>query len=81
LKRQQATTSLQSSLSIRNISSLDFIDNHAVNDDNDAILSDLMTIKNSHKTVNNNDHDINRTSFNESERTDSGIGRDSGSSW
>ncbi|CAF3108847.1 unnamed protein product [Rotaria socialis] len=81
LKRQQATTSLQSSLSIRNISSLDSIDNHAVNDDNDAILSDQMTIRNSHKTVDNNDHDINRTSFNESERTDSGIGRDSGSSW
>lgn len=81
LKRQQATTSLPSSLRLRNISSFDSIDNHAINVNNDVILCDQMAIKNTHQTVNDNDRDINRTSFNESERTDSGIGRDSGSSW
>ncbi|CAF2365318.1 unnamed protein product [Rotaria sp. Silwood2] len=82
LKRQQATTSLQSSLSIRNTSSIESIDNRTVDDDNDVIVSNQITIKNTHhQTINDNNHDINRTSFNESERTDSGIGRDSGSSW
>jgi hypothetical protein len=80
LKRQQATTSLQSPLSIRNTSSLESIE-HGDDDNHDVIVSDQMTIKKNHQTINNIDHDINRTSFNESERTDSGIGRDSGSSW
>jgi len=80
LKRQQATTSLQSPLSIRNTSSLESIDN-GDDDNNDVIVSDQMTIKKNHQIVNDIDHDLNRTSFNESERTDSGIGRDSGSSW
>ncbi|CAF0933766.1 unnamed protein product [Rotaria sordida] len=83
LKRQQATISLPSSLSIQNTSSIESIDNRTIdNDDNDVIISDQMTIKNiHHQTINDNNYDINRTSFNESERTDSGIGRDSGSSW
>jgi hypothetical protein len=74
LKRQQATTSLQSSLSIRNISSLESLDNDDDDNNNNTLIGcDQMTIK--------TDQDINRASFNESERTDSGIGRDSGSSW
>ncbi len=78
LKRQQATTSLQSPLSVRNTSSLESIDNTVGGvDKNDVIVSDQMTIKRKQTTV----EDLNRTSFNESERTDSGIGRDSGSSW
>ncbi|CAF3358354.1 unnamed protein product [Rotaria sp. Silwood1] len=82
LKRQQATTSLQTSLPIRNTSSIESIDNRTVDDDNDVIFSNQMTIKSTHnQTINDNNYDINRTSFNESERTDSGIGRDSGSSW
>jgi hypothetical protein len=82
LKRQQATTSLQSPLSIRNTSSLESIGNDVVIvDDIDVITSDQMTITKLPQTVNDNDHDLNRTSFNESERTDSGIGRNSGSSW
>ena len=83
LKRQQATTSLQSPLSIRNTASLESIDNaqHNEDDDNDVIVSDPINEQNHHQTVNHVDHECNRTSFNESERTDSGIGRDSGSSW
>ena len=83
LKRQQATTSLQSPLSIRNTASLESIDNeqHNEDDDNDVIVSDPISGQNHHQTINHVDHDCNRTSFNESERTDSGIGRDSGSSW
>lgn len=77
LKRQQATISLQSPLSIRNLSSLESFDN-ITNDEN---LLNYMTIKKNHSLTNNFDHEFNRTSFNESERTDSGIGRDSGSSW
>lgn len=79
LKRQQATTSLQSPLSVRNTSSLESIDND--DDDNDVIVTDKVTTKKTQQTVNDIDRDLNRTSFNESERTDSGIGRDSGSSW
>ncbi|CAF3588971.1 unnamed protein product [Adineta steineri] len=86
LKRQHATTSLQSSLSIRNTSSLESIENGIANDgsndDNDIVVPDhQMTIKKPAQIVNENDYDLNRTSFNESERTDSGIGRNSGSSW
>jgi hypothetical protein len=81
LKRQQATISLQSPLSVRNISSLESIHNDDGNDNNTIIVCDQMTIKNNHPIVNDIDQDINRASFNESERTDSGIGRDSGSSW
>ena len=77
LRRQQATISLQSPLSVRNLSSLESFDNMN-NDDN---LLNYMTIKKNHSLTNNLDRDFNRTSFNESERTDSGIGRDSGSSW
>ncbi len=80
LKRQQATTSLQSPLSIRNTSSLESIDN-GDDDNDDVMVSEQMTIKKTYQTINDIDHDLNRTSFNESERTDSGIGRDSGSSW
>ena len=80
LRRQQATISLPSSLSIRNTSSLESIDNDD-DDDNDVIVCSHMAVKKKHQTVDNNDHDINRISFNESERTDSGIGRNSGSSW
>jgi hypothetical protein len=79
LKRQQATTSLQSPSSLRYTSSLESIDNG--DDDNDVIVCDQVTTKKNYETVNDIDHDVNRTSFNESERTDSGIGRDSGSSW
>ncbi len=81
LKRQQATTSLQSPLFIRNISSFEPIDHGNDNNNDDVIVSDQMTIKKNHQTINDIDHNLNRTSFNESERTDSGIGRDSGSSW
>ena len=81
LKRQQATISLQSSLSFRNISSLESVDNNDDDDDDDPrpTIVDQPITKPTHPT--GNDQDINRTSFNESERTDSGIGRDSGSSW
>jgi hypothetical protein len=83
LKRQQATTSLQSPLSVRNTLSIESIDNGGGGDEdgNDVIVSDQRIIKTNHQTINDTDHDLNRTSFNESERTDSGIGRDSGSSW
>ena len=85
LRRQQATTSLQLSLSFRNISSLESVDNDGGGEDNDdhpsPTIVDQTTIKGTHPTGNDLDQNINRTSFNESERTDSGIGRDSGSSW
>ena len=75
LKRQRATISLQSPLSVRNTPSLESVEHDFYDDDDgDVIVSDQMTIK-------KNDQDIHRTSFNESERTDSGIGRNSGSSW
>ncbi|CAF1653465.1 unnamed protein product, partial [Adineta ricciae] len=75
LKRQRATISLQSPLSVRNTPSLESIEHDFYDDDDgDVIVSDQMTIK-------KNDLDNHRTSFNESERTDSGIGRNSGSSW
>lgn len=78
LKRQQATTTLQSPLSVRNTSSLESIEDDDDDDDNnDVIMSDQIMSEQHHST----DPDIHRTSFNESERTDSGIGRDSGSSW
>ena len=64
LRRQQATSSLQSSLSVRKTSSFESIDNGQISFE-----------------TNSHDQTANRTSFNESERTDSGIGRDSGSSW
>ena len=80
LKRQQATTSLQSPLSFRNISSLESVDNDDDDHHSSSIL-DQTTIKSKHPKGNDLDPDINRASFNESERTDSGIGRDSGSSW
>lgn len=74
LRRQQATISLQSPLSVRNTSSFESIDRD--DDDGDVILSDQTSFdKNQHSQT------TNRTSFNDSERTDSGIGRDSGSSW
>lgn len=81
LKRQQATISLQSSLSFRNISSLESADNDGDDDDHNPSIVDQTTIKNNQSSGNDLNPDINRTSFNESERTDSGIGRDSGSSW
>jgi hypothetical protein len=75
LRRQQATISLQSPLSVRNTSSFESIDRD--DDDGDVIVSDQISFeKNPHHS-----QTTNRTSLNESERTDSGIGRDSGSSW
>jgi hypothetical protein len=74
LKRQQATTSLQSPLSIRNASSLESIDN------DDVIMSDQTMIEKHGQLSTNMHDDLNRASFNDSERTDSGIGRDSSSS-
>lgn len=76
LKRQQATVSLQSTLSVQNTLLFESIDRN-----DDVIVSNQMTIKQNYQTTNDIDQDLNRTSFNESERTDSGIGRDSGSSW
>lgn len=76
LRRQQATTSLQSPLSARNNSSPSSID-----DDQDVIISDQTSIDANSSTNQQVLNDLNRVSFNESERTDSGIGRDSGSSW
>lgn len=83
LKRQQATTSLQSPLSFRNISSLESVDNDGDDHHHHHSSSTLnqTTIQSKHPRGNELDPDINRASFNESERTDSGIGRDSGSSW
>ena len=75
LKRQQATTSLQSPL--RKTSSLESIDDDDDHDNHDLIMSDPIILNDIHQTEEN----LHRTSFNESERTDSGIGRDSGSSW
>lgn len=76
LKRQQATTTLQSPLSLRKTSSLESIDDDDDQDHNDLIVSDQIIVNENHQT----DENLHRTSFNESERTDSGIGRDSGSS-
>ena len=81
LRRQHATTSLQSPFSFRNISSIESIENGDHLNDTDVILSDQTSIEKHNQTIENDQIDLNRTSFNESERTDSGIARDSGSSW
>ncbi|UJR25261.1 hypothetical protein I4U23_006613 [Adineta vaga] len=75
LKRQHGTTSLQSPLSARNTASLESVEHDFYDDDSDIIVSDQTTIKKADQD------DSHRISFNESERTDSGIGRNSGSSW
>jgi hypothetical protein len=74
LKRQCATTSLQSPRPARNVSSIDAMNN-------EILLSEQIMIDTASQIAHHSTDDSNRTSFNESERTDSGIGRDSGSTW